>query len=167
MPDQPNKNGSTPTTQEGLAKLGQDLLGVVQRMSEGLSSVMTDLEGFLTSSSTPTPADSDSPPPRESNTSPTLFGMDGSPASSSTSNGTASVTCASPNGFVPIDPSDIESLRSDREREVSLVVHFATFGNEDQARQASENILRILEVKGCNIISASHNGESIEPAEAS
>lgn len=60
-------------------------------------------------------------------------------------------------------PGPLEQCR----REVTLIVHYETFGNEAQVIQGAATTLRYLEVRGVGVIQASVNGKDVEPAPAS
>jgi hypothetical protein len=49
----------------------------------------------------------------------------------------------------------------ERERENTLVIHFVTYGTEQQQQQTAETILWEMGVKGHNVVSAVLNGDEI------
>lgn len=166
MSDHESKNGSTPNPLEEWSKLGRDLLGAGRKMFEGLSEAMA--KASSTSSSSPTEMPSEWTGQSSNGSSPTPFEMAERDDSSSTSSDVASVSpdtssASEPVAFTIVPPDPYES----REREVTLIVHYATFGNEEQLIEDARRLLRVLEVKGVNIIAAKANDTIIEAAPAS
>jgi hypothetical protein len=102
----------------------------------------------LNNSSTPTPADSESQRASLNGYSQTLLGAEESRSLSSSSRKRSYESCAPSNG-----------QHQERHRDVRLVVLYHTFGNEEQALQGSKELLRILQVKGYDVVTMVSDGE--------
>lgn len=159
-------------------KLGQGVRGVLRKMSGG----QTAEKKSWSNSSSPMETESESLLPSLKDSLPTLSEQAGklnlswiSPViesvSSPVSNGSEEVEVRyqlHPDGSrervmpqehdVTVDP---EPYR-EKHRECTLVIHFATFGNEEQALERSARIVGHLEMQGTEIVQAMHNDIHIQ-----
>lgn len=158
MSDHGSRNGSTPTPLEELSKLGQEVLGGVRKMFNSISEMMETPSS--TSSSSPTPRDSESPQRNADGSMPMPSATVEPDDSSSTLSATESASSA------PLrlarDPRQAEV-----QRDCTLVLHYVMLGNEDQIVKEAQRLLRILEVKGYPIVGARLNDIDIEAARES
>lgn len=130
----------------------------------------------LSSSSSPTRTPQPSMPASSPGSETTRFAPGVSLSTSSSSPRQASDSSGRLNGSpVAGDPGpftiDTSKLTPDpmaqADRDVTLIVHYRTFGNEQQVLDGAATVLRYLEVRGVGVVSATCNDKSVEPAPAS
>lgn len=160
-------------------KLGQGVRGVLRKMSGG----QTAAKKSWSNSSSQMEMESESLLPISKDSLPTLSEQAGKLNLSWTSPSIESVSSPVSNGSEPevevryhlhpdgsrqrVTPEehdvtvDPEPFR-EKHRECTLVIHFATFGNEEQALERSARIVGHLEMQGTEIVQATHNDIHIQ-----